>query len=101
MGQNYDLLIFISTIDYYKAYFIQICTNKNRNLIYIIKNDLIKNEQPNKDIFAKFIDTYISEIKIKIIFFNSSISYSIILIIFETTVLRIENKNKYNNYYSK
>jgi hypothetical protein len=64
IGKNYDLLFFISTIDYYKAYFIQICTNKNRNLIYIIKNDLMKNEQQNKDIFAKFIDTYISEIKI-------------------------------------
>ena len=24
----------------------------------------MKNEKPNKDIFAKFIDTYISEIKI-------------------------------------
>ena len=64
IGQNQDLLIFISTIDYYKAYFIQICTNKNRNLIYIIKNDLMENEQQNKDIFAKFIDTYISEIKL-------------------------------------
>ena len=64
IGKNYDLLFFISTIDYYKAYFIQICTNKNRNLIYIIKNDLMKNEQQNKDIFAKFIDTYISEIKL-------------------------------------
>jgi hypothetical protein len=64
MGQNYDLLIFISHIDYYKAYFIQICTNKNRNLIYIIKNDLMENEQQNKDSIEKFIDAYISEIKL-------------------------------------
>jgi hypothetical protein len=64
MGQNYDLLTFISTIDYYKAYFIQFCTNKNRNLIYIIKNILMENEQQNKDSIKKFIDYYISENKL-------------------------------------
>jgi hypothetical protein len=69
MGQNYDLLIFISTYDYYKAYFIQICTNKNRNQIYIIKNDLMENEQQNKDSIEKFIDTYISEIKLVFLYF--------------------------------
>jgi hypothetical protein len=69
MGQNYDLLIFISNIDYYKAYFIQICTNKNRNQIYIIKNDLMENEQQNKDSIEKIIDTYISEIKLVFLYF--------------------------------
>ena len=55
MGQNNDLLIFISTIDYYKAYFIQICTNKNRNQIYIIKIDLMENKQKIKIVLKNLL----------------------------------------------
>jgi hypothetical protein len=64
LGQNYDLLILIpiKSLNSYKAYFIQIGTNKKRTQICKIKADLNENESKYKEGIQTFTDCSIIKV---------------------------------------
>ena len=70
LGQNYDLLILIpkKSLNSYKAYFIQIGTNKTKTQIDIIKTDLKEKESKYKEGIEKFTGCNISEVELVFIF---------------------------------
>ena len=70
LGENYDLLILIPMplINCYKAYFIQIGTNKTKTQINTIKNDLSENELKYKNGIKKFIGCDIINLTLIFIF---------------------------------
>ena len=70
MGQYYDLLILTPNISFnsYKAFFIQIGTNKTKSQIDLIKNDLNTNETSYKKGIKKFIARNISKVELVFIF---------------------------------